>query len=340
MRPTVVVVFSVSVFALSGCAGDAPLAPTRTGTSGSHSDVPPDLLADYSIVTLASPGYVLDVNDSGDAVGISAAGPVLWHGPSHIPVSLPITPAAIANDGRVVGLLDGRAASWKEGRVVVLDTATSNARAVCRCASATIVGSVVVNGIKHAAIWLGGVRIDAGLPEGATEAEFVGIANGFIVGNAVAPTRDPVSGSIYLAPQSFRWSHASGWQQLGSLGTTYSSAIGVNSAGTAVDIEKIILNPDLLGIVWDLGYGRSPLYGIPPLLRSILPSAINESGALSANTPDDGLGLGTGALALVVNGSVRVLPPGNYGDVTTSINSSNVVGGQSSGNAVLWTPNQ
>ena len=92
--------------------------------------------------------------------------------------------------------MDGHAATWKNGRITVLDTATSIAKAICRCETATVVGSVQVNGETHAAIWVDGIRIDAGVPPNSTHAEFSSIATGFLVANAIVRTPDPRSGGF------------------------------------------------------------------------------------------------------------------------------------------------
>ena len=136
------------------------------------------------------------LNDSGDVVGATASGGVLWHGAAHERITLPIIPKAIANDGTVAGSVDGHAATWKNGHITILDTATSAALAICRCRSATVVGNVLVNGVTHAAIWVDGIRIDAGVPPNSKHAEFSSIATGFVVGNAIVRQRDPHGGGL------------------------------------------------------------------------------------------------------------------------------------------------
>lgn len=323
---------AATLVAISACGGDSPLAPARTGHSDQNPDIPPGLFANYTKVDLLGTGTVVDLNDGGDAVGISGEGGVLWRGTAHTKSDVPILPVAIANDGTIAGNLDGHAVIWRNGHVIALDTAPSTARAICRCASGTVVGSVLVNGQQHAAIWAGGVRIDAGLPASGASAEFTGVANGFVVGNADVPTLNPASGTTEISQQAFAWSHATGWRQLAGIGTLASFAAGVNAHGTSVGAEREILVPDLLGVTYDSAGGRSPLFGDPSFLREIIPSAINDSGEFAANFPDNA----DGSIALV-DGSV--LPPGNPGDVATSINASNVVGGESGGVPVLWIPN-
>jgi hypothetical protein len=334
MRVAFAVTAAATMLAIIACQGDAPLAPTRPGHSDQNPNIPPELFANYTKVELSGTGSVVDLNDGGDAVGISAGGGVLWHGPTHVMSTLPIIPAAIANDGTIAGNLDGHAVVWRNGNVVVLDTAPSTALAICRCPSGTVVGSVEVNGQQHAAIWVGDVRIDAGVPPGGTSAEFRGISNGFVVGDAIVPTVNPATGATENSGQGFAWSHAGGWRQLASTGTLASFVAGVNSHGTSVGAELDILNPDLLGVMYDSTGGRIPLFGDPSFLREIIPSAISNSGTIAANFPDNA----GGSIALVFAGVAHVLPPGNPGDVATSINSSNVIGGQSDGKPVLWVP--
>jgi hypothetical protein len=334
MRSAIVVTAAATLLAISACRSDGPLAPTRTGHSDQNPDIPPGLFASYTKVDLSGTGIVVDINDGGDAVGTSDGIGALWSGPAHTKSELPIFPVAIARDGTIAGNVDGHAAVSKNGNVVVLDTAPSTAFAICRCPSGTVVGSVVVNGQHHAAIWAGGVRIDAGFPDGGTTAEFRGVANGFVVGNADVPTLNPALGTTEISTQAFTWSHATGWRQL-ERGALTSVVWGVNVHGTSVGWERDILNPDLLGEMHDSTGGRIPLFGDPSFLRSILPVAVNDSGTMAANFPHDTVG----NLALVATaGGAGVLPPGNPGDVATSINSSEIIGGQSGGKPVLWIP--
>jgi hypothetical protein len=109
---------------------------------------------------------------------------------------------------------------------------------------------------------------------------------------------------------------------------------GVNSLGTSAGSEREILLSDLLDVEWDANGARTPLFPIIPFLPEILPAAFSESGALAANDPDRN----GGSLALVVGSGIGVLPPGGPNDFTTSINSSNAIGGNSGG-PVLWIPN-
>ncbi|HEV7703321.1 MAG TPA: hypothetical protein VGO46_03470, partial [Gemmatimonadaceae bacterium] len=81
----------------TACTADRALAPTA-GQAG-QLDFPPAMFAAYSRTTLPGTETVTALNDSGDVVGASASGGVLWHGASHERISLPIIPTAIANDG-------------------------------------------------------------------------------------------------------------------------------------------------------------------------------------------------------------------------------------------------
>jgi hypothetical protein len=324
------------VLLLTACHDSALVAPTRVGDSDRNPDVPPGLFANYTLVELSGTGIVGDVNDNGDAVGVSDGGGVRWSGPAHTRTAIPLFAAAIANDGTVAGEFDGHAAILKGGSVVVLDTAASTAEAICRCPSSTVVGYVDVNGQRHAAIWVGGVRIDAGEPPGGTASAFLSIANGFVVGTAEVPTVDPVTGSTGSATQAFTWSHATGWRQLSGGGVLSSAVTSVNSHGVSVGVEEDPLSPDLLGVMYDSAGVRTPLFGDPTFLRETIPVAINESGTMAGYYPH----YISGSLALVISdGSARVLPPGNGGDFASSINSTGVIGGTSGGKPVLWIPN-
>jgi hypothetical protein len=337
MRSPFLPVAVTALMALTACHDSAPLAPTRIGDSDRNPDIPPELFANYTKVDLTGTGIVGDINDAGDAVGISPDGSgFLWSGAAHTRSAIPLFPGAIANDGTIAGDFDGHAVSLKQGSVVVLYTAASAVGAICRCASSTVVGYVEVNGQRHGAIWAGGVRIDAGVPPGGSAAVFLGIANGFVVGAAEVPTVNPVSGITESSTQAFTWSHAAGWRQLSGGGVLSSAVDGVNVHGTSVGVEDDALSPDLLGVMYDSAGNRTPLFGDPSFLRETIPVAINESGTMAGYFPD----YVSGSLALVISqGSARVLPPGNGGDFASSINASGVIGGSSGGRPVLWIPN-
>ena len=337
MRSPSIAAAAVVVLVLAACRDNSSVAPTRVGHSDRNPDVPPALFADYTMVELSGSGIVGDVNDDGDAVGISLDGSgFLWSGPAHTRTALPLFAGAIANDGTIAGDFEGHAAILKNGNITVLDTAPSTAEAICRCASSTVVGFVEVNGQNHAAIWAGGVRIDAGVPPGGTASAFLSIANGFVVGTAEVPTVDPVTGSTVSATQAFTWSHANGWRQLSGSGVLSSAVTSVNSHGISVGEEEDPLSPDLLGVMYDSAGHRTPVIGDPTFLRETIPVAINASGVMAGYYPH----YISGSLALVISdGSARVLPPGNGGDFASSINSTGVIGGTSGGKPVLWIPN-
>jgi hypothetical protein len=337
MRSRSISAAAASLMILSACHEGSPVAPKLVGHSDRNPDVPPALFADYTMVELPGSGVVGDVNDAGDAVGISSDGTgFLWSSVAQTRTELPIFAAAIANDGTIAGDFQGHAVILKAGNIIVLDTAASTAEAICRCASSTVVGYADVNGERHAVIWVGGVRIDAGVPPGGTSSAFLSIANGFVVGTAEVPTVDPVTGSTTSATQAFSWSHAGGWHQL-SGGDALSSAVtSVNVHGTSVGVEVDPLDPDPLGVMYDAAGTRTPLFGDPAFLRETIPVAINESGLMAGYFPD----YTSGSLALVIfGGSAAVLPPGNGGDFASSINSFGVIGGTSGGKPVLWIPN-
>jgi hypothetical protein len=321
-----------------GCSGDRALAP-KSGHSGQISDIPPELIADYSKVTLPGSETVVALNDSGDVVGSSASGGILWHGAAHERTTLPISPTAIANDGTVAGSIDGHAATWKNGRVTILDTAASGALAICRCESATVVGSVRVNGVTHAAIWVDGIRIDAGVPPNGDSAAFSAIGTGFVVGNADVRVFDGRVMNFVNLPEPYSWSHAGGWQPFSYIaGATSAVIVSLNSHGVAVGFG---VGPNNFGnvraIVYDVADGLaddSPSgFGF---FFDIEPTGINDSQLTSAN-----------AIIFLEDGSIRsvalvgghLLPPGVIADRTAGINTAGIVGGQSDGLPVLWIPN-
>jgi hypothetical protein len=190
MRRAVFIRVAFALVALTACRADAPLAPSEPGHLDRNPDVPADLFASYTPVELrgAGTGIVADINDGGDAVGVADGAGAIWRGAAHTRGDLPFIPAAIANDGTIAGNLDGHAVMLRNGQLIPLDSASSTATAICRCASETVVGSVKVSGEQHAAIWVGGVRIDAGVPPDGTSSEFTGAANGRFVGIADVPT--------------------------------------------------------------------------------------------------------------------------------------------------------
>ena len=193
MRGAVFVRVAFALVALAACRADAPLAPSEPGHADRNPNIPEGLFASYTPVELpgAGTGIVADINDGGDAVGVADGAGAIWRGVAHTKGDLPFIPAAIANDGTIAGNLDGHAVMFRNGQLIPLDTASSTATAICRCASETIVGSVEVNGEQHAAIWVGGVRIDAGVPLGGTSSEFTAAASGRFFGIAFVPTVKP-----------------------------------------------------------------------------------------------------------------------------------------------------
>ncbi len=335
----------VSMVAAIGCSGDSSVAP-KTGPTGQLSDLPPESFADYSRVSLPGSETAVALNNGGDVVGATASGGVLWHGATHERITLPIIPTAIATDGTVAGSVDGHAATWKNGRVTILDTAASAALAICRCESATVVGSVQVDGVTHAANWVDGIRIDAGVPPNSKHAEFSSIGTGFIVGNAIVRRPDPHSGNLadsadYDTP--FSWSHAGGWHPLILGQVSVATINSLNSHGFAVGVGA---GPNefnvIRGILFDVAAGTAQdEFPANQTIINIFPTGINDSNLVSAvadfSPPETGP-QGTIALVGSVGGGL-ILPPGVLGDQTAGINSAGTIAGQSNGLPVLWVPN-
>lgn len=326
----------VSMVAAIGCSGDRALAP-NTGTTGQLSDLPPEAFADYSRVSLPGSETAVALNDSGDVVGATATGGVLWHGAAHERITLPIIPTAIAADGTVAGSVDGHAATWKKGRVTILDTATSAALAICRCESATVVGSVQVDGVTHAAIWVDGIRIDAGVPPNSKHAEFSAIGGGFVVGNAIVRAPDPQFGDSSDFEQPFSWTHAGGWRPLSTYPLSIARIVSLNAHGMAVGWGYCICNH--LGsdeVFYDVASGTADAEPSSQPILDISPTGINDSGKISE---DADFAPGNGPLGSIALANGRILPPGVIGDRTAGINSAGIIAGNSDGSAVLWTPN-
>jgi hypothetical protein len=334
-----------SVVVASACSSDRSLAP-RSGKAG-QLDFPSNMFAAYTRMNLPGTETVVALNDSGDVVGATATGGVLWHGATHERTTLPIIPTAIANDGTIAGSIDGHAATWKNGHTTVLDTATSIAKAICPCESSTVAGSVQVNGETHAAIWVDGIRIDAGVPPDSKHAEFSSIAMGFLVANAIVRTPDPRTGGFSDFPEAYSWSPAGGWLRIGAGGNLAVTTIAsVNSHGKAIGTGFVFNIPETKAASYDLVAGTTVFDegSYLPFFDGIVPTGINESQQVSetgdAVDPTTENSLGTVALvAGFGSGLGLVLPPGVIGDQAVGINSAGIIGGQSEGLPVLWTPN-
>ena len=329
------------MIAATACSGDRAVAP-KSGQSGEV--IPPELIADYTLVYLPGKGRAVALNDSGDVVGTPLFGAgILWHGAAHDTTILPIVPTAIANDGTVAGIIDGHAATWKSGRVTILDTAASVASAICKCQSATVVGAVLINGVYHAAIWVDGIRIDAGLPPNSVGAGFVAIDNGFIVGNADFNVPGPSSGVVaYTEP--YAWSHAEGWVRLPHGPVSNSTIVSVNSHGIAVG--RIRGAHEVRPIFVDIPSGTGEQEFPPnPFFSGMNPTGINDSNRISATgyIVDPG-GFISGIFKPLVSSTstagIAVLPPGGTEATTAGINNAGVIAGnQGEFEPAIWIPN-
>ena len=216
------------------------------------------MFAAYSRVNLPGTETVVALNDNGDVVGATATGGVLWHGaPTSEPVSRS-SPLQSRTTGPLRDRINGHAATWKNGHTTILDTAASIAKAICRCETATVVGSVLVNGETHAAIWVDGIRIDAGVPPNSTHAEFSSIAKGFLVANAIVRTPDPRTGGFGDFPEAFSWSPAGGWASgCGGEGSAATTIVSVNSHGIGVGSGLEFNIPEVKAAYYDLVAGTT-----------------------------------------------------------------------------------
>jgi hypothetical protein len=335
-------VFTTMVAAIA-CSSDRAVAP-KSGGAG-QLDFPASMYAAYTRTSLPGTETVVALNDIGDVVGATATGGVLWHGPTHERTSLPIIPTAIANDGTVAGSIDGHAATWRDGHITILDTATSIANAICRCDANTVVGSVQVNGETHAAIWADGIRIDAGVPPNSTHAEFSSIAPGFVVGNAIVTRPDPRTGGLHDFDVAFSWSPAGGWFPFVRLGDRVSDSriVSVNSHGKGVGSGVEFLDPETFGILYDVAAGTivHDEASLLPTFNEVVPTGINDAQQISETAQlANAHQVATVALVSFQSaGPGKVLPPGVVGDVAAGINNAGIIGGQSEGLPVLWIPN-
>ncbi len=345
MRSIGIPLVLASILAAVACSSDRILAP-KSGQAG-QLNFPANMFAAYSRTSLPGTETVVALNDNADVVGATATAGVLWHGATHERTTLPVIPTAIANDGTVAGSIDGHAATWKNGRATILDTATSIAKAICRCETATVVGSVQVNGETHAALWVDGIRIDAGVPPNSTHAEFTSIATGWLVATAVVRTPDPRTGGFGDFPEAFSWSPTGGWlpiPQPGQLAVT--TIVSVNSHGKAVGTGLVFNIPETKAVSYDLAAGTAVFDegSFLPFFSAILPTGINESQQVSetAEAVDQTTENNLGTVALIAgfgSGFGLVLPPGVIGDQAVGINNAGIIGGQSNGLPVLWIPN-
>lgn len=344
MRSTGFPLILASTLAALACSSDRALAP-KPGHAG-QLDFPANMFAPYTRTSLPGTETVVALNDNGDVVGATATGGVLWHGATHERTTLPIIPTAIANDGTIAGSIDGHAATWKDGHTTVLDTATSIAKAICRCDAATVVGSVQVNGETHAAFWVDGIRIDAGVPPNSTHAEFSSIAPGFLVANAIVLTPDPRNNDFGLFPHAFSWSPAAGWISIANPNLYWTMIASVNSHGIGVGTGFHFNIPAANPIYYDLPAGTAEYDngGQEPFFDYMVATGINESNQVSefGQARDLTSGNEFGNVGVVTANGVGiglVLPPGVSGDSTVGINNAGVIGGKSEGLPVLWVPN-
>jgi hypothetical protein len=348
MRSTGFPLVLASMVAAVACSSDRALAP-KPGQAG-ELNFPASMYAAYTRTSLPGTETVAALNDNGDVVGATATGGVLWHGATHERTTLPIIPTAIANDGTIAGSIGGHAATWKNGRVTVLDTATSIAKAICGCETATVVGSVQVNGETHAALWVDGIRIDAGVPPNGTHAEFTSINTGFVVGNAIVLGWDPRVGYFRDFQHPYSWSPAGGWHPFFPEGEIADSRIvSLNSHGAGVGSGIEFNIPEVTGISFDAAAGTAaPYHGANlPFFNQVNPTGVNDSQRVSETAEAlDASENGVGTVALVSDlfGGLGVapglvLPPGAIGDQAVGINNAGIIGGQSNGLPVLWIPN-
>ncbi|HMA02291.1 MAG TPA: hypothetical protein VKP02_07980, partial [Gemmatimonadaceae bacterium] len=202
---------------------------------------------------------------------------------------------------------------------------------------------VQVNGDSHAAIWVDGIRIDAGVPPNSKHAEFSSIATGFVVGNALVRGPDPHSQDSADFVEPFSWSPAGGWVPFRLDHVTVAVIVSLNSHGIAVGAGSGPNFSNTLGVLFDAaaGTGEGEFPGVQLFIRNV-PTGINDSLLIAVSALLNQVGTTGGPIALVSRGSTsngRVLPPGVIGDQTAGINNAGVIGGQSNGLPVLWVPN-
>lgn len=181
------------------------------------------------------------INDSLLVVGIAskvspdASRAVMWAPPAYAGEYLPESPGIdfseatdVSNDGTIVGVecassLGGCVPTmWRGGAITHL-TALDTATDICPCDGDVVVGAALVDGVRHAAVTVQGLLLDAGVPDGFSASIFTAVAKGHFVGNA---TR--ADGST----AAFRWTPSGGWVMLPD--GDRARVFDVNSHGDAI----------------------------------------------------------------------------------------------------------
>ena len=225
---------------LAACSADrSPTAPRPA------SETPPQGTSRDEIMTIGgAPVTSVEghaVNDSGVMVGtvFNASpplnGPAIWTPPDYTGELLPTTPGMgfadatdIANDGTVLGLECEKSGVgcvptvWRDGAITHI-TALDTATALCPCDGEVVVGSSIVDGLRHATMMIHGLVLDGGVPDGFTSSIFTAVSHGHFVADA---TR--ADGST----AAFRWSPSGGWVMLPE--GDHASVRDVNSRGDAI----------------------------------------------------------------------------------------------------------
>jgi hypothetical protein len=292
------------------------------------------------------------INDSGVVVGWAAVNAadstraVVWRPPSYRAEFLPDQNAengssanGVGRDGVIggqigcarTGAVSCTPVYWRAGVLHVLD-GVGQVNAVCPCDSHTLVGQVVVNGALHGALWIDGVLIDIGTPQGVANAQLVSVSHGFIVGNAFGDTLSDPALAV-----GFRWSPSSGWTPLNGPPPFGASSFvyDVNSSGTAVGLATF-------GTLWLNGSNTATV--IPDdgdFGRGGLETAINDSSVVAGIFTADGHLYPVAAIWSQADGWTPI--GGEFNPRVTDINNSNQVVGYWAGDvpgfhALLWEP--
>jgi hypothetical protein len=205
----------------------------------------------------------------------------------------------------------------------------------------------VVNGVSHAAIWVDGIRIDAGLPPNGDFAEFVAIGGGFVVGNAGfrVPNPDPgAPGDSVNYSEPYSWSPSAGWVRLRHGPVSNSRIVAMNSHGIAVGVS---VGPhEVRPIYFNVGAGTGEEEFPPnPFFSEMRPTGINDSERISAT----GYFVGPGGfisgifkplVSSTSTAGIAVLPPGGTEATTAGINNAGVIAGnQGEFEPAIWIPN-
>lgn len=225
---------------LAACSADrSPTAPPPVTREPGNSVSRTDIMSLGGTPVMYAVGNA--INDSGLVVGYVSnispflEGAALWAPPEYAGELLPRSPGMdysnatdVANDGTILGVECASAGNgcvpttWRNGAITHL-TALDTATDLCPCDGETVLGAAMVDGVRHAAVAIQDLLLDAGIPDGFVSSIFTAVAYGHFVGEAAR-----ADGST----AAFRWTPSGGWAMLP--GGELATVVDVNSHGDAI----------------------------------------------------------------------------------------------------------